>query len=93
MFAMGVFSSTYMISVLSSLQMMVPDYMRGRVMGIYGVTWNIMPLGGLYAGVLAGFIGTPFAIASGGLFVMAFALGPAVVSKQVRNLGGMLSNT
>jgi MFS family permease len=90
MFAMGVFSSTYMISVLSSLQMMVPDYMRGRLMGIYGVTWNIMPLGGLYAGVLAGFIGTPFAIASGGLFVMAFALGTAVFSKQVRNLGQSL---
>ncbi len=93
MFAMGVFSSTYMISVLSSLQMMVPDYMRGRLMGIYGVTWNIMPLGGLYAGVLAGFIGTPFAIASGGLFVMAFALGTAVFSKQVRNLGTVLANT
>jgi len=28
---------------------------------------------------------------SGGLFVMAFALGPAVFSKQVRNLGAMLS--
>jgi MFS family permease len=90
MFAMGVFSSTYMISVLSSLQMMVPDYMRGRLMGIYGITWNIMPLGGLYAGVLAGFIGTPFAIASGGILVMAFALGTAVFSKQVRNLGQSL---
>ena len=92
MFAMGIFSSTYMISVLSSLQMMVPDYMRGRLMGIYGITWNIMPLGGLYAGFLAGFIGTPFAIASGGLFVMAFALGPAVFNKQVRNLGAVLAN-
>ena len=87
MFAMGVSSSAYMISVLSSLQMMVPDYMRGRLMGIYGITWNIMPLGGLYAGVLAGFIGTPFAIAIGGVLVMAFALGPAVFNKQVRNLG------
>jgi MFS family permease len=93
MFAMGVFSSTYMISVLSSLQMMVPDHMRGRVMGIYGVTWNIMPLGGLYAGVLSGFIGTPFAIALGGVFVMAFALGPAIFSRQIRNLGAMLVNT
>jgi len=90
MFAMGVFSSTYMISVLSSLQMMVPDYMRGRLMGIYGITWNIMPLGGLYAGVLAGVIGTPFAVASGGILVMAFALGTAVFSNQVRNLGQSL---
>ncbi len=71
--------------------MMVPDDMRGRIMGIYGVTWNIMPLGGLYAGIIAGFIGTPFAIAIGGALVMAFALGPAVYSKQVRSLGAMLN--
>jgi MFS family permease len=93
MFAMGIFSSTYMISVLSSLQMMVPDYMRGRLMGIYGITWNIMPLGGLYAGFLAGFIGTPFAVAIGGFLVMAFALGPAVFNKQIRNLGGRIAQS
>lgn len=91
MFAMGVFSSTYMISILSSLQMMVPDHMRGRIMGIYGVTYNIMPLGGLYAGALAGLIGTPFAVASGGVLVLAFALGPAIFNKQIRNLGSMLA--
>jgi Na+/melibiose symporter-like transporter len=33
MFAMGVFSSIYMISIINSLQMMVPNHMRGRVMG------------------------------------------------------------
>jgi MFS family permease len=93
MFVMGICSSTYMISVVSSLQMMVPDYMRGRLMGIYGITWNIMPLGGLYAGFLAGFIGTPFAVALGGLFVTAFALGPAIFNKQVRNLGGHIAQS
>ena len=91
MFSMGIFSSTYMISILSSLQMMVPDQMRGRVMGIYGITWNIMPLGGLYAGALAGFIGAPFAVASGGVFVIAFALGPAIFNKEFRNLDILLT--
>jgi MFS family permease len=87
MFLVGVFTSTYMISIMSSLQMMVPDNMRGRIMGFYGITWNIMPLGGMYAGVLAGLIGTPLAIAIGGLLVAIFALGPALFNIQVRNLG------
>jgi MFS family permease len=93
MFLVGVFTSTYMISIMSSLQMMVPDYMRGRIMGFYGITWNIMPLGGMYAGVLAGLIGTPLAIAIGGLLVAIFALGPALFNIQVRNLGILLFET
>ena len=69
MFFMGVFNSAYMISIQSTLQMMVPDRMRGRVMGFYGMTWSIMPLGGMQAGALAQLIEVPFAIAVGGLAV------------------------
>jgi MFS family permease len=78
-----------MISIQSSLQMMVPDRMRGRVMGFYGMTWSIMPLGGLQAGALAsiGFIGAPFAVVIGGVAVAAFAIGPALLNRKVRNLG------
>ena len=68
---------------------MVPDRMRGRVMGFYGMTWSIMPLGGLQAGALAsiGFIGAPFAVVIGGLAVAVFAIGPALLNGKVRNLG------
>ena len=76
-----------MISIINSLQMMVPNHMRGRVMGFFGITWNIMPLGGLYAGALAELIGIPFAIASGGILVMLFAAGPALINKRLRNFG------
>jgi len=92
MFAMGVFSSTYMISVLSSLQIMVPDDMRGRVMGFYGITYNIMPLGGLFAGSIAGVMGTSFAVSLGGILVLAFALGPAMFNERIRNLGGLIES-
>ena len=89
LFLMGAVTSTYMISIQSSLQMMVPDRMRGRVMGFYGMTWSIMPLGGLQAGALANiaFIGAPFAVVIGGLAVAAFAVGPALLNGKVRNLG------
>ena len=97
MFFIGVFNSTYMISIMSSLQLMVPDHMRGRVMGFYGMVWSIMPLGGMQASVVASAVGTPFgvpgvsvAIAIGGLAVSAFALGPAMVNQRVRNLGALL---
>jgi MFS family permease len=90
MLMMGIFQSTYMISIQSSLQMLVPDHLRGRVMGFYGITWSIMPLGGLQAGALASFITAPFAIAVGGLAVAAFALGPALVNPKVRHLGEAL---
>ena len=93
MFAMGISSSTYMISIMSSLQMMVPDRMRGRVMGFYGMTWSIMPLGGMQAGAMASAVGVPVAIAIGGLVVSAFALGPALVNRRVRNIGSLLLRT
>jgi MFS family permease len=83
MFAVGIFTSVYMISIINALQMMVPNHIRGRVMGFFGITWNIMPLGGMYAGALAELIGISFAIASGGLLIILFAVGPALLNKQL----------
>ena len=90
MLIMGVSSSTYMITIMSSLQLLVPNNMRGRVMGFYGMTWSIMPLGGAQAGVIATFVGVPVAIAIGGGLVAAFALGPAMINRQVRNIGSIV---
>ena len=87
MVIMGISSSTYMISIMSSLQLLVPDNMRGRVMGFYGMTWSIMPLGAFQAGAIAIFVGVPVAVAIGGVLVTLFALGPAMINRQVRNLG------
>jgi MFS family permease len=90
MFFMGASNSGYMISIQSSLQMLVPDRMRGRVMGFYGMTWSIMPLSGMQASAMASITTTPIAIAIGGLAVAAFAIGPALFNKGVRNLGSQL---
>jgi MFS family permease len=90
-FFLGLFSSVYMISIMSTLQMLVPNEMRGRVMGFYGMTWNIMPLGGMFAGALAVSIGAAWAVAIGGLAVSAFAIGPALLNGRVRNLGALLA--
>ena len=90
MFVMGICNTTYATSIQSSLQMLIPDHMRGRVMGFYGMTHNITPLGGMLASTLADLITVPFAIAIGGLAVAAFAIGPAMTNGKVRNLGALL---
>ena len=61
-------------------------------MGFYSMTYSIMPLGGLYAAAAAGLFGggsegIPPAVALGGLFVALFAIGPALLNSNVRNVG------
>ena len=61
-------------------------------MGFYGMTWSIMPLGGIFAGGLAALLGNgsdgvPFAVALGGLAVAMFAIGPALLNGNVRSVG------
>ena len=86
MFIMGTSSSIYLIAIMSSLQQLVPDNMRGRVMGFYSITWSLSPLGAMQAGAIAELVGVPAAVAIGGTLVTLFALGPAVLARQVRNL-------
>ena len=68
MVVLGVFTTGFTTGTQSSLQMMVPDEFRGRVMGFYGMTYNLRPLGGVQASALAsiGILGAPFALAIGG---------------------------
>jgi MFS family permease len=91
MFIVGVCSSVYMIAIMTSLQLMVPDTMRGRVMGFYSMTWSILPLGGMQAGAIANAIGAHWALVIGGAAVVLFALGPAMLNHQIRNLTSLIS--
>jgi len=59
------------------LQTLVPDQLRGRVMGFYSFVFvGLAPLGALQAGVLAEHYGAPVAVATGGI-VTALAMGIA----------------
>jgi len=86
MFLMGAFSSAYMITVQTALQLRVPDQLRGRVMGIYGISHNIGPLGAMQAGALAAAVSAPFAVTVCGFAIMAFALAVAISNREVRRL-------
>lgn len=80
-------NSIYVISVMTTLQALVPDQFRGRVMGFYGITWSLIPLGSMQSGAIASYFGAPFAVALGGALVVSFALGVALTNPRIRMLG------
>lgn len=52
-FIASIFSSIFMVTSTTVLQLEVPDSLRGRVMGFHAITYNLLPLGGLLAGAIA----------------------------------------
>src|SRR5438094_708693 len=57
------------------LQTIVPDEMRGRVMGVWSLVFGAMiPFGSLEAGAVAHFLGTPFALGFGAVVCAVSAL-------------------
>jgi MFS family permease len=57
------------------LQTIVPDEMRGRVMGVWSLVFGAMiPLGSLEAGAVAHWLGTPLALAFGAIVCAVSAL-------------------
>jgi MFS family permease len=70
----GFASTFYLTQVSTFLQEKVPDELRGRVLSLYSLCWNLLPLGGLLAGVLAAAVDGRFAVLVGGAMVAANAL-------------------
>ena len=82
----GTMNAFYMTSVNTSLQALVPDHLRGRVMGVYSLTWSLIPLGGLLGGGIATVASAPIAVGLGGGLTVAVALAVALTQPQVRRL-------
>ena len=85
-FCAGVSTSIYMITIMSTLQLMVPNELRGRVMGIYGMTWSLLPVGAMQSGAVAEYTSAPLAVAVGGAAVIFFAIVMGLSIRQVRTL-------
>jgi predicted MFS family arabinose efflux permease len=71
---------------MTTLQLLVPDELRGRVMGIWSMTWFLSAVGGLPASALAEWIGAPWTVALGALSVTAFAVVVFALSTELRRL-------
>ncbi|MFQ6026363.1 MAG: MFS transporter, partial [Dehalococcoidia bacterium] len=86
LFLVGVSNSLYLVGGLSTLQELVPDQIRGRVMGLYGATWSLSPLGMAQAGFIAQYFGAPLAVASGAVVMVIVAILVWMRSAEVRRL-------
>lgn len=83
--AVGFSNTFYLTQVSTHLQQAVPDHLRGRVMSLYALCWNLLPLGGLLGGVLAAAVSARFAVLVGGAMVAANAL-VLLASRRLRLL-------
>ena len=82
----GFCSTFYLTHVTMIIQQTVPDHLRGRVLSLYSLCWNLLPLGGLLAGALAAAVDARFAVLVGGVLVAANAL-LLFTSRRLRALG------
>lgn len=73
-FVLGLASQLYMTTISTILQVRLPEQLRGRVMGIFGLAWDLMPVGGMVSGTIAEFAGAPTAVGFGGMMVAGLAL-------------------
>jgi MFS family permease len=83
----GVFQIFYMATTHTMIQLIVPDRLRGRVMSIYALDRGLMPVGSLFAGVCAHYVGAPVTVTLMGAIVIVLALLIAWRAPVVRGLG------
>jgi predicted MFS family arabinose efflux permease len=74
-FLVGVCDAIYNISQVSLRQSVTPDRLQGRMTAtLRTMFWGAWPLANLAGGILAGVVGAPLTIVTGGLIGMASAL-------------------
>jgi len=81
----GFTNTFYLTQVSTFIQQKVPEQLRGRVISLYSLCWNLLPLGGLLGGVLAAAVNARFAVLVGGSMVAANAL-VLLTSSRLRRL-------
>ena len=86
LFAASFFASMYLNLGMTVLQLRVPDELRGRVMGVWSMTWFLASVGAVPAALMAEWLGAPAAMAIGALSVTAFAVFVFSSAPQLRAL-------
>ncbi|MCS5572578.1 MAG: MFS transporter, partial [Pseudomonadales bacterium] len=87
-FLSGIFNSIFMITSTGVLQLEVPDELRGRVMGLHAITYNMLPLGALFTGAIASFSNPSFALVVSTCIVLSYLLWIALKRPDIRGIDG-----
>lgn len=84
----GMGQSLFNVAAQSTLQILVPADMRGRVMGVWALTHSgVQPMGQLTMGSVAAISSAPWAVALGAVTLLAIGVFLAVPNKRVRDVG------
>ncbi len=87
-FFAAVFNSAYFVNSMTALQLRVPAHLRGRVMGIYSMTFSLIPLGGLMGGAVADATDERWAVSLGAVILGTIALLVLLTQSDIRRLTG-----
>ncbi len=88
MFGIGIGGIAMAITANTTMQLAVPDVLRGRVMSVYTTVFaGSTPIGGLAFGAIAGAAGAAAAIILGGALALAVGIGAAIVAWRWGMLG------
>jgi hypothetical protein len=68
------------------VQLLSPDELRGRILGVFMLDRGVKPLGGFMMGAGASLLGAPLALALGAGVCMAFILSLLFKAPEVRKL-------
>jgi MFS family permease len=80
--ASGIFSAVMAALLLS----IIPDQFRGRVMGLYIISWYLPSIGSLMLGAVTDWVGLPVAVMTGAIICIVFILGVALRLPALRRL-------
>jgi MFS family permease len=90
MFLAGAGAITMMATANTTMQLAVPDRLRGRVMSVYTTVFaGTTPIGALATGAIAATAGADVAIFFGGAVSVVAGLGGIVWYRRVRRAGGV----
>lgn len=85
-FGIGLTNNGYLVVNNTLIQANVPNYVRGRVMSVYSMTFALPFLGALAAGAVAERVGVAAVIGGSGAMLAVFVLGLSVLHRGLRRL-------
>ena len=93
MFFLGLSFAIVQVATGTTVNLLVPDEYRGRVLGFRGLMFNLSPLGSLQAGLIASATNAPLAVSIGGGTLAVIAVLMYALSPEVRRLRSLVAKS
>ncbi len=85
----GLFLTSYDATMGATLQLLSIDRMRGRILGLYSLTFGFTPLGGFVSGIIATITTAGIAVSAGGAVILASVSVMLATYKGLKTAGNL----